>query len=101
MQQKSGIKKMLCVLLSILMLVSVCPITASAYECVTFKAIDGTPGASSANGKENCDKLFDSDLNTKYHRKKHPEPCPVFRIIRFKLFLYTSYLALFAISNSL
>lgn len=66
MQQKSGIKKMLCVLLSILMLVSVCPITASAYEGVTFKAIDGTPGASSANGKENCDKLFDSDLNTKW-----------------------------------
>ena len=45
MQQKSGIKKMLCVLLSILMLVSVCPITAFAYEGVTFKAIAGTPGA--------------------------------------------------------
>ena len=65
MQQKSGIKKMLCVLLSILMLVSVCPITASAYEGVTFKAIDGTRGAT-AGGTENCDKLFDSNLDTKW-----------------------------------
>ena len=65
MQQKSGIKKMLCVLLSILMLVSVCPITASAYEGVTFTAIDGTRGAT-AGGTENCDKLFDGDLNTKW-----------------------------------
>ena len=63
MQQKSGIKKMLCVLLSILMLVSVCPITASAYEGVTFKAIDGTRGAAET---ENCGKLFDGDLNTKW-----------------------------------
>ena len=52
MQQKSGIKKMLCVLLSILMLVSVCPITASAYEGVTFTAIDGTRGATAGrNGR--------------------------------------------------
>ena len=65
MQQKSGIKKMLCVLLSILMLVSVCPITASAYEGVTFTAIDGTRGAT-VGGTENCDKLFDGDLNTKW-----------------------------------
>ncbi|MDD6603378.1 MAG: leucine-rich repeat protein [Eubacteriales bacterium] len=66
MQYKSVLKKMLSIVLSILMVVSVCPVTAFAYEGVTFTALDGTAGASSAGGTENCDKLIDGSVDTKW-----------------------------------
>ncbi|MGN0523939.1 MAG: CUB domain-containing protein, partial [Eubacterium sp.] len=66
MQQKTVVKKLLCVLLSVLMLVSVLPTTAFAYEGVTFTALDGTAGASTAGGTENYDKLIDGTMDTKW-----------------------------------
>ncbi|MGN0532876.1 MAG: fibronectin type III domain-containing protein [Eubacterium sp.] len=60
------VKKVLCILLSVLMLVSALPITAFAYEGVTFTALDGTAGASTAGGTENYDKLLDGSLDTKW-----------------------------------
>ena len=66
MSIKAYAKRILSVLLSVIMALSMFPMTAFAYEGVTFTAIDGTRGASTAGGTENCDKLFDGDLETKW-----------------------------------
>ncbi|MBS7359822.1 MAG: leucine-rich repeat protein, partial [Oscillospiraceae bacterium] len=74
MCKKRNFNKLLSVFLSVLMLTSFLQTAVSATgsdgtesaEAVTFTAIDGTAGASSAGGTENFDKLMDGSVDTKW-----------------------------------
>ncbi|MGN0527366.1 MAG: discoidin domain-containing protein, partial [Acutalibacteraceae bacterium] len=74
MHLKLKFKKILCLALSVLMLTSFLQTAVSATDSdgtgsedtVTFTALDGTAGASSAGGTENFDKLIDGDTDTKW-----------------------------------
>ena len=68
MRVKNKIRRILCYILSILMIISLCPVTAGAetVDAVEFTAIEGTRGIDNSNYYENYPNLIDGDTSTKW-----------------------------------
>lgn len=65
MRVKNKIRRILCYILSILMIISLCPVTegAETVDAVEFTAIEGTQGV---DNYENYPNLIDGDTSTKW-----------------------------------